>query len=143
MENSIQKRGNDENLAKIIQNVFEKELEMDKESVGNMHIKALYRMGERGARRKFPRPVCIQFADKIYKDMVMRKMRKVPVLLSKKSPIRIASHQPDELREKRRKLFEIQQKYAAKNVDTQIKGDKLVFYKERQHIQRLRPTSIR
>lgn len=119
-------RGNDENLAKIIQNVFEKELEMDKESVGNMHIKALYRMGDRDARRKFPRPVCIQFADKIYKDMVMRK---IPVLRSKKSPIRIASHQPEELREKRRKLFDIQQKYAAKNVDTKIKGDKLVFTK--------------
>lgn len=48
-------------------------------------------------------------------------------LRSKKSPIRIASHQPEELREKRRKLFDIQQKYAAKNVDTKIKGDKLVF----------------
>nr|XP_034322644.1 protein IMPACT homolog [Crassostrea gigas] len=99
---------------------------MDKESVGSMHIKALYRMGDRDARRKFPRPVCIQFADKIYKDMMMWK---IPVLRSKKSPIRIASHQPEELREKRRKLFDIQQKYAAKNVDTKIKGDKLVFTK--------------
>lgn len=29
----------------IIQNVLKKELEMDKESVGKMHIKAIYRMG--------------------------------------------------------------------------------------------------
>lgn len=89
---------------------------MNKESVGNMHIKALYRMGGRDARRKFPRPVCIQFADKIYKE-----------LRSKKSPIRKASHQPEKLREKRKKLFHIQQKYAVKNVETKNKGDKLVF----------------
>lgn len=75
---------------------------MDKEYVGNMHIKALYRMGDRDARRKFPRSVCIQFADKNYKDMVMMK---IPVLRSKKSPIRIANHQPEELREKRKKLI--------------------------------------
>lgn len=56
-------------------------------------------------------------------------MRKIPVLRSKKSQIRIASHQPEELREKRKKLFEIQQNYAAKNKNAKFKEEKLVFTK--------------
>ena len=37
---------NKENLAKILQNIFEKELELDKETVENLQINSLYRMGE-------------------------------------------------------------------------------------------------
>ena len=35
-----------ENLAKILQNIFEKELELDKVTVENLQINSLYRMGE-------------------------------------------------------------------------------------------------
>ena len=117
---------NKENLAKILQNIFEKELELDKETVENLQINSLYRMGESDSRRKFPRPVCVQFANKMYKDIVMSQ---VSVLKEKKSKIRIASHQPEEVREKRKKLYEIQKNYSAKNIETKIKGDKLVFTK--------------
>ena len=44
---------NKENLAKILQNIFEKELELDKETVENLQINSLYRMGESDSRRKF------------------------------------------------------------------------------------------
>ena len=39
------------------------------------------------------------------------------------------SHQPEEVREKRKKLYEIHKNYSAKNIETIIKGDKLVFTK--------------
>ena len=44
---------NKENLAKILQNIFEKELELDKVAVENLQINSLYRMGESDSRRKF------------------------------------------------------------------------------------------
>ena len=56
---------NKENLTKIWQNIFEKELELDKVTVENLQINSLYRMGESDSRRKFPRPVCVQFANKM------------------------------------------------------------------------------
>lgn len=34
--------------------------------------------------------------------------------------------QPEQLREMRKKLFEIQKNYQAKNIDSKMKGDKLV-----------------
>ena len=74
-------------------------------------------MGECDSRRKFPRPVCVQFANKMYKDIVMSQ---VSVLKEKKSKLRIASHQPEEVREKRKKLYEIQKNYSAKNIETKI-----------------------
>lgn len=37
--------------------------------------------------------------------------------------------QPEEIREKRKRLYDIQKKYSAKNVETKIKGDKLIFTK--------------
>ena len=70
---------NKENLAKILQNIFEKELELYKVTVENLQINSLYRMGESDSRRKFPRPT---FANKMYKDIVMSQ---VLVLKEKKS----------------------------------------------------------
>ena len=87
---------NKENLANILQNVFEKELELDKVTVENLQINSLHRMGEDNSRRKFPRPVFVQFANKMFKDIVMSQ---VSVLKEKKTKIRIASHQPEEVRE--------------------------------------------
>ncbi|XP_078320130.1 uncharacterized protein LOC111114097 [Crassostrea virginica] len=34
---------------------------------------------------------------------------------------------PEEVREKKKQLYDIQQKYADRNIETRIKGDKLVF----------------
>jgi hypothetical protein len=45
----------------------------------------------------------------------------------KKSDIRIAQQQPEEIREKRKQLYEVQRKHAEHNIETKIKGDKLVF----------------
>ena len=53
---------NKEKLAKILQNIFEKELKLDKVTVENVQINSLLRMGESDSQRKFPRSVCVQFA---------------------------------------------------------------------------------
>ena len=76
-------------------------------------------MGESDSRRKFPRPLCVQFANKIHKDIVMSQ---VSVLKEKKSKLRIASHQPEEVKKNRKKLYEIQQNYSAKNIEKKNNG---------------------
>lgn len=113
-----------ENLAKVIRNFFIHEMGIEEDSVDALQINTLYRMGEKDKNRKYPRPVCVQFANKINKDTVMSKIK---TLKDKISPIRVASHQPEQIRETRKKLFEIQKKYQAKNIDKKLKGDKLVF----------------
>ena len=45
----------------------------------------------------------------------------------KKSKIRIASYQPEEVRNKLKKLYKTQRNYLANNIETNIKVDKLVF----------------
>ncbi|XP_061185252.1 protein IMPACT homolog [Saccostrea echinata] len=81
-------------------------------------------MGEYDAQRKFPRPICVQFADKAQKDLVMKHIK---VLKEKKSDIRIAQPQPEDIRERRKQLYEVQRKYAERNIETKMKGDKLIF----------------
>lgn len=41
----------------------------------------------------------------------------------------MAVQQPEEIREKRKRLYDIQKKFSAKNVETKLKGDKLIFTK--------------
>nr|XP_034322655.1 uncharacterized protein LOC105334972 [Crassostrea gigas] len=76
--------------------------------------------------KKHPRSVCVQFNSKNDKDLIISRIK---VLKDKWSPIRISSHQPEELREQRKKLLEVQKSYAEKNIETQLKGDKFVFTK--------------
>ena len=113
-----------ENLASIIRNVFISEMEMDQTSVDEFQINKLYRMGEYDAHRRFPRPICVQFANKLQKDLVMKNIK---VLKEKRSDIRIAQQQPEEIRGKRKQLYEVQRKYTERSIETKIKGDKLVF----------------
>lgn len=85
-------------------------------------------MGEYDRQRKFPRPICVQFANKAHKEIIMRHIK---VLKEKKSPIRVSQHQPEELREKRKHLYEIQKQYAQRNIETTLKGTKLIFTKSK------------
>lgn len=117
-----------ENLAKIISNVFSSEMNIDVETVDNLQIYKLFRMGEYDRQRKFPRPICVQFANKAQKEIIMRHIK---VLKEKKSPIRVSQHQPEELREKRKRLYEIQKQYAQRNIETTLKGTKLIFTKSK------------
>ncbi|XP_078320128.1 protein IMPACT-B-like [Crassostrea virginica] len=41
--------------------------------------------------------------------------------------MKVSQQLPEEVREKRKQLYDIQQKYADRNIETHIKGDKLVF----------------
>ncbi|XP_062572364.1 protein IMPACT homolog [Saccostrea cucullata] len=113
-----------ENLAQILRNVFISEMNMGETAVDELQIQKLFRMGEYDAQRKFPRPVCVQFADKAQKDLVMKHIK---VLKEKKSDIRIAQQQPEEIRERRKQLYEVQRKYAERNIETKMKGDRLIF----------------
>ena len=124
LEEKFTKSRTSENLAKVIRNFFIHEMGIEEDSVDALQINAFYRMGEKDKNRKYPRPVCVQFANKINKDTVMSKIK---TLKHKKSPIRVASHQPEQIRETRKKLFEIQKKYKTKKIDTKLKGNKLVF----------------
>nr|XP_022327930.1 uncharacterized protein LOC111127163 [Crassostrea virginica] len=72
----------------------------------------------------FPRPIFIQLKDKHYKDTVMKH---VQVLRDNKSNIRVLQQLLEKVREKRKQLYDIQQKYADRNIKTRIKGDQLVF----------------
>lgn len=51
-----------ENLAAIIGNILITEMEMKPETADRLQISNMFRMGEFDKRRKYPRPVCIQFA---------------------------------------------------------------------------------
>ena len=113
-----------ENLPKIVRNMFVHELGLEKETADSLQINNLYRIGEKDRNRKYPRPISVQFLNKASKDAVMSGIK---TLKEKKSPIRIANHQPEEIRERRKKLFEIQKKYSEKNIATKLRGDKLVF----------------
>lgn len=132
MENNVIISGLDEkpneNLASAVRDAFMQELDLGVEEVDSFHILNLFRLGEKDPthKRKYPRPICIQFGYKTHKDKVMSRVR---VLKEKKSHIRLAVQQPEEIREKRKRLYDIQKKYSAKNVETKIKGDKLIFTK--------------
>lgn len=51
-----------ENLAAIIRNILITEMEMKPETADRLQISNMFRMGEFDKRRKYLRPVCIQFA---------------------------------------------------------------------------------
>ncbi|XP_048727016.2 protein IMPACT-B-like [Ostrea edulis] len=53
-------------------------------------------------------------------------MKKIPKLKPKGVPIRISNHYPEEMREKRKRLYDLQNSYKEKNISTTIKADKLV-----------------
>ena len=99
-------------------------MRMDESVANDLRIEKLYRMGNFDSRKKFPRPILVQFTDKHDKDTAMKHVK---VLRDNKSNIRVSQQLPEEVREKRKQLYDIQQKYADRNIKTRIKGDKLVF----------------
>ena len=132
MENNViitglqesQNRKEPENLAEIIRKILITEMGMAQEAADNLQISKIFCMGEFDRNKKYPRPVCIQFSNKIHKDMVMSR---VSFLKKKQPPLRFPQQQPEEIREKKKQLYEIQKKYSEKNIDTKVKGDKLIF----------------
>ena len=54
-------------------------------------------------------------------------MKRIPKLKAKNVPIRISNQYPEEMREKRKRLYDLQNTYKEKNIPTTIKGDKLIF----------------
>lgn len=52
-------------------------------------------------------------------------MSRILMLKDKRSSIGILSNQPEEVREQRKKLLEVQKSYADKNIETRLEGDKL------------------
>lgn len=68
LEEKFTKSRTPENLAKVIRKFFIHEMGIEEDSVDALQINAFYRMGEKDKNRKYPRPVCVQFANKINKD---------------------------------------------------------------------------
>lgn len=56
-------------------------------------------------------------------------MMRVHILKQKRSFLRMPNQLPEETREKRKQLQKLQQKYTDRNIETKLKGDKLVFTK--------------
>ena len=54
------------------------------------------------SRKKYPRPILIQFTDKHDKDTLMKHVK---VLRDNKSNIRVSQQLPEEVRENRKQLF--------------------------------------
>ena len=75
LEEKLTESRTPENLAKVIRNFFIHEMGIEEDSVDALQINVLYRMGEKDKNRKYPRPVCVQFANKINKDTVMSKIK--------------------------------------------------------------------
>lgn len=124
VEETRTKIGKPENLAKMIRHVFSLEMNIDAETVDNLQIYKLFRIREYDRQRKFPGPICVQFANRAHKEIVMRHIK---VLKDKKSPIRVSQPQPEELRKRRKHLYEVQKQYAQRNIETTLKGTKLIF----------------
>lgn len=57
VEESITEMGKPENLARMISHVFSSEMNIAAETVDNLQIYKLFRMGEYDRQRKFPRPI--------------------------------------------------------------------------------------
>ena len=111
-------------LPERISEFFKEHLEMSNEEIGEVGIVKVYRQGDPKAKRKFPRPVFVQFQDVYQKEKIMKK---IPKLKAKNVPIRISNQYPEEIREKRKRLYDLQNSYKEKNIPTTIKGDKLIF----------------
>ncbi|XP_062588958.1 uncharacterized protein LOC134250618, partial [Saccostrea cucullata] len=124
LEEKSPERKSPENLASILRNVFISEMGMEEATVNEFRIKKLFCMGEYDVQRKFPRPICVQFSDKNQKDLVMKHIK---VLKEKESVLRVAQQQPEEIRERRKQLYEVQKNYAECSIESKFKGDKLVF----------------
>lgn len=106
VEEKAPKKTNPEKLPLILKNVFIQDMGIDETVVNNLRIEKLHRMGSFDSRRKFFRPILIQFADKQSKDTVMKNIK---VLKENKSSVRVAQQLPEEMREKRNQLYNIQQ----------------------------------
>lgn len=106
VEEKAPKKTNPEKLPLILKNVFIQDMGIDETVVNNLRIEKLHRMGSFDSRRKFFRPILIQFADKQSKDTVMKNIK---VLKENKSSVRVAQQLPEEMREKRKQLYNIQQ----------------------------------
>lgn len=52
---------------------------------------------------------------------------RIPKLKEKQSPVRISNHFPEEMRERRKRLYDLQHSYNERQITTVIKGDTLVF----------------
>uniref|UniRef100_K1QFM4 IMPACT-like protein n=1 Tax=Magallana gigas TaxID=29159 RepID=K1QFM4_MAGGI len=94
LEEKVTERRVSENLPKVIRNLFITEFEMKDGDADNLQINNLFRTGDFDPRRKYPRPVCVQFYDKTNKDFIMSR---------------------------------VQKQYADRDIETKIKGDKLIF----------------
>lgn len=55
---------------------------------------------------------------------------------SKETPFHVSEQFPATLVEERKHLFELQRKYTSQNVETLVRGNKLIFKKQRKCIQR-------
>lgn len=106
VEEKAPKKTNPEKLPLILKNVFIQDMGIDETVVNNLRIEKLHRMGSFDSRKKFFRPILIQFADKQSKDTVMKNIK---VLKENKSSVRVAQQLPEEMREKRKQLYNIQQ----------------------------------
>ena len=102
-----QDRKEPENLAEIVRKILIIEMEIAQEAADNLQISRIFHMGKFDRNKNYTRPVCIQFSNKIHKDMVMSR---VSFLKKKQSPFRFAQQQPEEIREKKKQLYEIQEK---------------------------------
>lgn len=82
VEESRTEMGKPENLAKMISHMFSSEMNIDAETVDNLQIYKLFRVGEYDRQRIFQRPICVQFANRAHKEIVMRHIK----VLKDKSP---------------------------------------------------------
>lgn len=85
--NGIKAKAHKKNRAAIIRNILKTDIEMTPETADRLQISKIFRMGEIDNRRIYPRPVCIQFAYRNHKDLIMSGVK---MLKAKKSPFRFA-----------------------------------------------------
>ncbi|XP_056016777.1 uncharacterized protein LOC130053489 [Ostrea edulis] len=81
---------------------------MSDEEISEVGIVKVHRQGDPKAKRSFPRPAFVQFQDIYQKEKIMKN---IPKLKIKGVSIRISNHYPEKMREKRKRLYDLQNSY--------------------------------
>ena len=119
------KENKDENVKVELQTLFKSLLKLD----GNIKIDRAHRIGTQ-INNEIPRPIVVKFHDYNDRELVINTARKIGKENKEAlKGIYFSPQFPDDMRENRKRLVQIQKEYKDKNVETQIKGNNLFFNK--------------
>ncbi|KAJ8305014.1 hypothetical protein KUTeg_018597 [Tegillarca granosa] len=110
-----------ENLNDKVEQIFREELGIGRA----IPIDRIHRTGPPPSKfNKFPRAVIATLHEPGDRELILTKSE---ILRDKNLKIRINVQYPESIREKRKRLFDVQGQLNKQNIDTKVSGDKLIF----------------